>query len=93
MCRAVALCLASSCGKIEENSVASGEYRRTVFTAVSEAVGGGAKAHNQYGCDVLWDKNDLIFVTDGDEANTFTVGDVSAGTGKGMLTEDTPHSA
>ena len=56
ICIAVALALASSCNKIEENPIASEGNDRTVITAVAEAVGGGTKAHNQYSYDVLWDK-------------------------------------
>ncbi|MCQ2084098.1 MAG: InlB B-repeat-containing protein [Bacteroidaceae bacterium] len=88
MCMVMALCLASSCSKIEDNPVATA---RTVITAVAESVGGGTtKAHNQYSYDVLWDKGDKIYVTDGGKSNTFTVSDESAGTGKGKFTEDIP---
>lgn len=83
--------LAASCNSIEENIPSVEGDGGTVITAVAEAIGGGTKAHNQYSYDVLWDKNDQIYVTDGKKANTFTVSDESAGTNKGMFTEDTPH--
>lgn len=91
MCMAGALMLAASCNSIEENIPSVEGDGGTVITAVAEAIGGGTKAHNQYSYDVLWDKNDQIYVTDGKKANTFTVSDESAGTNKGMFTEDTPH--
>ena len=87
---ATVFALASSCNKIEENPIASEGNDRTVITAVAEAVGGGTKAHNQYSYDVLWDRNDKIYVTNGENANTFTVSDESAGTNKGRFTEDSP---
>ena len=90
MCMAVALLLAASCNKIEEKIPSVEENGRTVITAVAEAIGGGTKAHSQYCYDVLWDKGDKIYVTGGDKANTFTVSDESAGTNKGVFTEDTP---
>ena len=85
-----ALVLAASCNKIEENIPSAEENARTVITAVAEAIGGGTKAHNQYCYDVLWDKGDQIYVVGEDYANTFTVSEESAGTNKGMFTEDTP---
>ncbi len=90
MCIAVAIVSAASCNKIEENIPSVEGNGRTVITAVAEAVGGGTKAHNQYSYDVLWDKGDKIYVVGEDNANTFTVSDESAGTNKGMFTEDTP---
>ena len=90
ICMAVAIVLAASCNKIEENILPVEGDGRTVITAVAEAIGGGTKAHNQYCYDVLWDKGDKIYVTDGSLANTFTVSDESAGTNKGIFTEDTP---
>lgn len=90
MCVAVAIMFAASCNKFEENSPSVEGNGRTVITAVAEAVGGGTKAHNQYSYDVLWDKGDQIFVVGEENANTFTVSDESAGTNKGMFTEDTP---
>lgn len=90
MCIAVAVVFAASCNKIEENVPSVEGNGRTVITAVAEAVGGGTKAHNQYSYDVLWDKGDRIYVVGEDNANTFTVSDESAGTNKGMFTEDIP---
>lgn len=85
-----ALLLAASCNKIEDSPIASEMTGRTVITAVVEAIGGDTKAHNRYCYDVLWDKGDKIYVTDGSKFNTFTVSDESAGTDKGRFTEDTP---
>ncbi|MCQ2151394.1 MAG: InlB B-repeat-containing protein [Bacteroidales bacterium] len=85
-----ALVIATSCSKVEDKPTSSEVNGRTVITAVAEAVGGGTKAHNQYSYDVLWDKGDQIYVTDGGKSNTFTVSDESAGTNKGKFTEDTP---
>ena len=91
MCIAVAFVFATSCNKIEDTPIASAGNGRTVITAVAEAVGkAGAKAHNQYSYDVLWDEGDKIYVTGGGKSNTFTVSDESAGTSKGKFTEDTP---
>ncbi len=90
MCLTGALALSASCSKVEEAPVASEGNGRTVITATAEAIGGGAKAQNQYCYSVLWEKNDQIYVTDGKKANTFTVSDESAGTNKGRFTEDTP---
>ena len=90
MCTAAVFALASSCNKMEESPIASEGNDRTVITAVAEAVGGDTKAHNQYSYDVLWDRNDKIYVTNGERANTFTLSDESAGTGRGRFTEDTP---
>ena len=87
---AAVFAIATSCNKIEENSSFIEGNNRTVITAVAKAVGGDTKAHNQYSYDVLWDKGDQIYVTDGKKANTFTVSDESAGTNKGKFTEDTP---
>ena len=87
MCLTGALVLAASCNKIEDKPVA---HERTVITAVAEAVGGGTKAHNQYSYDVLWDTGDKIYVTGEGKSNTFTVSNESAGTKKGVFTEDTP---
>ena len=87
---AVAIVFAASCNRMEDNPIASVGNGRTVITAVAEAIGDGTKAHNQYCYDVLWDKGDQIYVVGEDNANTFTVSEESAGTNKGMFTEDTP---
>lgn len=84
------LVLAASCNKIEEIIPSVEKNGRTVITAVAEAIGDGTKAHNQYCYDVLWDKGDQIYVVGKDNANTFTVSEESAGTNKGMFTEDSP---
>ena len=89
MSMAAALMIASSCSEVELD-IASEGSGRTVITAVAEAVGGGTRAHNQYSYDVLWDKGDRIYVSGGEKSNTFTVSDESAGTNKGMFTEDIP---
>ncbi|MBQ0080103.1 MAG: hypothetical protein KBS95_00940 [Alistipes sp.] len=91
MCMTVALMLATSCNKIEENTISVEGNGRTAITAVAKAIGAGTKAHNQYSYDVLWDKGDKISVTGVRKANTFTGLDESAGTNKGKFIEDTPH--
>ena len=90
-CAAAALLFAASCNRKEDTPIASVNFGRTVITAVAETVGSGdVKAYNQYSYDVLWEKDDRIYVTDGNKFNTFTVSDESAGTSKGKFIEDTP---
>ncbi len=84
VCMAVVLVLAASCSKKEDDPVVP---KGTVITAVTETVGTGTKADMAYCYEVIWRKNDQIYVTDGTKDDTFTL---SGGfdTNKGQFTED-----
>ena len=91
VCVTIGFVLMASCKKIEDNPISSKSSIKSVITAVAEPVcSGDTKAHNQYSYNVLWDRNDRIYVTNGKKSNTFTVSDESAGTNTGKFIEDTP---
>ena len=87
MSMSAALIFAASCNKVELNNTSAEGDGRVTFTAIAESIGGGTKAHNQYSYDVLWDRDDKIFVTDGTHSNTFTLG-AGDGTNTGIFSED-----
>ena len=84
---AVALMFATSCNKIEDNTLSLERKGRIVINGVAESIGGTTKAYNEYCYNVKWNKNDKIWVTNGTKDDTFTLTG-GEDTPKGVFTED-----
>lgn len=84
---AVALVLAASCNKIEENTPSVENDGRTVINGVAEAIGTGTKADMAYCYEIIWREGDQIYVTDDKNYDTFTLAS-GEGTTKGQFKED-----
>lgn len=80
--------VAASCQKeIEAPDTAKTPSGPMVINAVSEGMGVDTKVEMAYKYDLLWQKDDQIFVTDGSVFDTFTL-TAGEGTTKGTFTQD-----